>query len=168
MFMRELLMYPQPLLRSAEPVEALGVTTSFKRLGRTDVVCHDCEEFNSRFHLAAVQCVSASAADGPISASRHRRDIAAWTSASCRRTRPARAAEPLTRRANLRAKMHSVTGKKGGGASSALLPKGPITSINGAEKTIANFWPYSTTLFDYIGARCVQQPSRSVVMKSTR
>lgn len=42
-------------------------------------------------------------------------------------------------------------GEKGaGGSASALLPKGPITSINGAEKTIANFWPYATTLFDYI------------------
>jgi len=34
--------------------------------------------------------------------------------------------------------------------SSALIPRGPITSINAAEKTIANFWPYATTLFDYI------------------
>jgi len=42
-------------------------------------------------------------------------------------------------------------GEKGaGGSASALLPKGPITSINGAEKTIANFWPHATTLFDYI------------------
>lgn len=42
-------------------------------------------------------------------------------------------------------------GEKGIGAThSALLPKGPLTSINGAEKTIANFWPVSTTLFDYI------------------
>jgi cytochrome c len=37
-----------------------------------------------------------------------------------------------------------------GGTASALLPKGPISSINGAERTIGNFWPVSTTLFDYI------------------
>jgi S-disulfanyl-L-cysteine oxidoreductase SoxD len=43
---------------------------------------------------------------------------------------------------------HGDNGK--GGASSALIAKGPITSINAAEKTIGNFWPYATTLFDYI------------------
>ncbi len=42
-------------------------------------------------------------------------------------------------------------GEKGvGGSASALLPRGPITSINGGEKTIGNFWPYASTLFDYI------------------
>ena len=43
---------------------------------------------------------------------------------------------------------HGENGK--GGAASALLPRGPITSINGGERTIGNFWPVSTTLFDYI------------------
>ena len=43
---------------------------------------------------------------------------------------------------------HGANGS--GGSASALLPKGPITSINSAEKTIANFWPYASTLFDYI------------------
>jgi len=43
---------------------------------------------------------------------------------------------------------HGENGK--GGISSALLGGGPITSINAAEKTIGNFWPYATTLFDYI------------------
>lgn len=43
---------------------------------------------------------------------------------------------------------HGDNGK--GGVSSALIAKGPITSINAAEKTIGNFWPYATTLFDYI------------------
>ena len=42
-------------------------------------------------------------------------------------------------------------GDKGvGGSASALITKGPITSINGGEKTIGNFWPYASTLFDYI------------------
>ena len=43
---------------------------------------------------------------------------------------------------------HGENGK--GGSASALLPRGPITSINGGERTIGNFWPVSTTLFDYI------------------
>ena len=43
---------------------------------------------------------------------------------------------------------HGENGK--GAVSSALIPRGPITTINAAEKTIANFWPYATTLFDYI------------------
>src|SRR6476660_7885146 len=46
------------------------------------------------------------------------------------------------------ASCHGVDGK--GGISSALLPGAPIASINAAEKTICNFWPYATTLFDYI------------------
>lgn len=43
---------------------------------------------------------------------------------------------------------HGEGGK--GASASQLLPRGPITSINGGEKTIANFWPYASTLFDYI------------------
>jgi cytochrome c len=43
---------------------------------------------------------------------------------------------------------HGDNGK--GGSATALIPKGPIASINAAEKTIGNFWPYATTLFDYI------------------
>ena len=43
---------------------------------------------------------------------------------------------------------HGDNGK--GGSASALLPRPPMTSINGAERTIGNFWPVSTTLFDYI------------------
>jgi cytochrome c len=46
------------------------------------------------------------------------------------------------------ASCHGVDGK--GGISSALLGGAPITSINAGEKTIGNFWPYATTLFDYI------------------
>jgi cytochrome c len=54
-------------------------------------------------------------------------------------------------------------GEKGnGGSASALLPKGPITSINGAEKTIGNFWPYATTLFDYIRRAMPWQQPKSL------
>jgi cytochrome c len=52
--------------------------------------------------------------------------------------------------------------KGGGGSASALLPKGPITSINGAEKTIGNFWPYATTLFDYIRRAMPWQQPKSL------
>jgi len=42
---------------------------------------------------------------------------------------------------------HGQEGK--GGANSKLVGGEPIKTID-AEKTIANFWPYSTTIFDYI------------------
>jgi S-disulfanyl-L-cysteine oxidoreductase SoxD len=42
---------------------------------------------------------------------------------------------------------HGQEGK--GGANAKLVGGEPIKSID-AEKTIANFWPYSTTIFDYI------------------
>jgi cytochrome c len=55
---------------------------------------------------------------------------------------------------------HGENGK--GGASSALVPRGPITSINAAEKTIGNFWPYATTLFDYIRRAMPWQQPKSL------
>ncbi len=50
---------------------------------------------------------------------------------------------------------HGPEGKGGvAGVTAAPLPPlvggGPITDISAAMKRIANFWPYSTTLFDYI------------------
>jgi cytochrome c len=47
---------------------------------------------------------------------------------------------------------HGPDGKGGvaGVTASPLVGGGPITDISAAMKTIANFWPYSTTLFDYI------------------
>ena len=49
---------------------------------------------------------------------------------------------------------HGPEGKGGvAGITAAPLPPlvggGPITDISAAMKRIANFWPYSTTLFDY-------------------
>ena len=42
-------------------------------------------------------------------------------------------------------------GDKGqGGSASAVISSVKIQTINGGEKTIANFWPVPTTLFDYI------------------
>ena len=50
---------------------------------------------------------------------------------------------------------HGPEGKGGvtGVTAAPLVPLvggGPITDISAAQKRIANFWPYSTTLFDYI------------------
>jgi len=56
---------------------------------------------------------------------------------------------------------HGENGK-GGGIGSALVPKGPIASINGAEKTIGNFWPYASTLFDYIRRAMPWQQPKSL------
>jgi cytochrome c len=54
-------------------------------------------------------------------------------------------------------------GEKGvGGSASSLIPKGPITSINGGEKTIGNFWPYASTLFDYIRRAMPWQQPKSL------
>ena len=54
-------------------------------------------------------------------------------------------------------------GDKGvGGSASALITKGPITSINGGEKTIGNFWPYASTLFDYIRRAMPWQAPKSL------
>ena len=48
------------------------------------------------------------------------------------------------------AKCAGCHGQEGKGGSNAKLVGGePVKSID-ADKTIANFWPYSTTVFDYI------------------
>jgi len=43
---------------------------------------------------------------------------------------------------------HGENGK--GGIGAALVTDRKITSINAGEKSIANFWPYATTVFDII------------------
>ena len=50
------------------------------------------------------------------------------------------------------AQCHGADGKGGvaGVAASPLAGVGPIIDISASMKTIANFWPYATTLFDYI------------------
>jgi S-disulfanyl-L-cysteine oxidoreductase SoxD len=50
------------------------------------------------------------------------------------------------------AQCHGPDGKGGvaGVTASPLVGGGPITDISASMKTIANFWPYATTLFDYI------------------
>jgi S-disulfanyl-L-cysteine oxidoreductase SoxD len=50
------------------------------------------------------------------------------------------------------AQCHGPDGKGGvaGVTASPLVSTAAITDISASMKTIANFWPYSTTLFDYI------------------
>lgn len=43
---------------------------------------------------------------------------------------------------------HGEEGK--GGIAAAVIPGPPRATMDGGTKTIANFWPYSTTLFDFI------------------
>src|SRR5262245_28547366 len=43
---------------------------------------------------------------------------------------------------------HGENGK--GGVSAALVTDRKITSVSAADKSIANFWPYATTVFDII------------------
>ena len=45
---------------------------------------------------------------------------------------------------------------------SRLIGGGPITSISGAEKTIANFYPYATTVFDIIRRAMPWQQPRTL------
>ena len=40
--------------------------------------------------------------------------------------------------------------------------RAPISSINSAEKTIGNFWPYATTLFDFIRRAMPWQEPRTL------
>ena len=54
---------------------------------------------------------------------------------------------------------HGESGK--GGVNAALVGGGPITGID-SGKTIANFWPYSTTVFDYIRRAMPWQQPRSL------
>ncbi|HZZ93021.1 MAG TPA: cytochrome c [Usitatibacter sp.] len=58
------------------------------------------------------------------------------------------------------ASCHGENGK--GGLASGLAARGAITSINAAEKTIGNFWPYATTLFDFIRRAMPWQAPRTL------
>ena len=55
---------------------------------------------------------------------------------------------------------HGEEGK--GATSSAVRARGPIGSINAAEKTIGNFWPHATTLFDFIRRAMPWQEPRTL------
>jgi S-disulfanyl-L-cysteine oxidoreductase SoxD len=54
---------------------------------------------------------------------------------------------------------HGENGK--GGINAALVGGGPMTGID-SGKTIANFWPYATTVFDYIRRAMPWQQPRTL------
>src|SRR3954462_3186866 len=55
---------------------------------------------------------------------------------------------------------HGEGGK--GGISAALIGTSPISTISAAQKTIANFWPYPTTVFDFIRRAMPWQQPKSL------
>jgi mono/diheme cytochrome c family protein len=55
---------------------------------------------------------------------------------------------------------HGDNGK--GGAAAALVSDRGLAGINAAQKTIRNFWPYSTTIFDFIRRAMPYQMPRSL------
>jgi S-disulfanyl-L-cysteine oxidoreductase SoxD len=59
------------------------------------------------------------------------------------------------------ASCHGDNGK-GGGAAAALVSDREIAGISAAQKTIRNFWPYSTTIFDFIRRAMPFQMPRSL------
>ena len=109
---------------------------------------------------------SASQADGPgLGKPASAADIAAWDTSIM----PDGAGLPSGSGTSVQgapiyaAKCASCHGENGkGGISSALIARGPIASINAAEKAIGNFWPHATTLFDYIRRAMPWQQPRTL------
>ena len=118
------------------------------------------------FSVAFVLCIGAHAADSPnLGKPVTTADIAAWDISILPDGRglPSGSGTAVQGAPIYAQKCTACHGEKGiGGTASALLPKGPIASINSAEKTIANFWPYSTTLFDYIRRAMPWQQPKSL------
>ncbi len=51
---------------------------------------------------------------------------------------------------------------KGGGIAAALVDDRQLAGISAAQKTIKNFWPYATTIFDFIRRAMPFQEPRSL------
>jgi mono/diheme cytochrome c family protein len=51
---------------------------------------------------------------------------------------------------------------KGGGPAAALVSDNVIAGISAAQKTIKNFWPYATTIFDFVRRAMPFQTPRSL------
>ena len=51
---------------------------------------------------------------------------------------------------------------KGGGPAAALVSDNVIAGISASQKTIRNFWPYSTTIFDFVRRAMPFQTPRSL------
>src|SRR5450631_2912252 len=57
---------------------------------------------------------------------------------------------------------HGENGKGGGIAAALVSDRREIAGISAAQKTIRNFWPYSTTIFDFIRRAMPFQMPRSL------
>ena len=111
------------------------------------------------FGLALCLAASAASADGPgLGKPVTEADIAAWDIEPSGKGLPPGAGTPA-QGAHIYvekcAACHGPDGKAGvTGVTAAPLPPlvggDPITDISAATKRIANFWPYPTTVFDYI------------------
>jgi mono/diheme cytochrome c family protein len=51
---------------------------------------------------------------------------------------------------------------KGGGPAAALVSDNAIAGISASQKTIKNFWPYATTIFDFVRRAMPFQTPRSL------
>jgi S-disulfanyl-L-cysteine oxidoreductase SoxD len=123
--------------------------------------------------LALCLAANAASADGPgLGKSIDPAEIAAWdisvspdgTGLPAGAGTPAQGAHIYAEKC---ATCHGPEGKAGvTGVTAAPLPPlvggGPITDISAAMKRIANFWPYPTTLFDYIRRSMPWQQPRSL------
>ena len=56
---------------------------------------------------------------------------------------------------------------RGGGPAAALVDDRPLAGISAANKTIKNFWPYATTVFDFIRRAMPFQSPRSLTDDET-
>ena len=56
---------------------------------------------------------------------------------------------------------------KGGGPAAAVVNDRPLDGISAANKTIKNFWPYATTVFDFIRRAMPFQSPRSLTDDET-
>lgn len=125
------------------------------------------------FGLALCLAASAASADGPgLGKALTEADITAWDISiepdgkglPLGAGTPAQGAHIYAEKC---ASCHGPEGKAGitGVTAAPLAPLvggGPITDISAAMKRIANFWPYSTTLFDYIRRSMPWQQPRTL------
>src|SRR5215831_4237839 len=110
----------------------------------------------SAISLALVLCAGTALAQGPnLGHPADPAEIAAWdisiqpdgTGLPAGSGTPAEGAKIYAAKC---AQCHGQDGKGGAVSPTPLVGGGPITDISASIKTISNFWPYSTTVFDYI------------------
>ena len=122
----------------------------------------------SAISLALVLCAGTALAQGPnLGHPADPAEIAAWdisiqpdgTGLPAGSGTPAEGAKIYAAKC---AQCHGQDGKGGAVSPTPLVGGGPITDISASIKTISNFWPYSTTVFDYIRRAMPYQQSKSL------